>query len=69
MKTNFEELIPPAILFNLRQIENMGLIKISMSKKLIGQKKLEMVKIGQKIYLSRLELIRYLEANTIPAAG
>lgn len=69
MKTNFDQLIPNAILFNLREIEEMGLIKICMTKKLIANKELEIVKIGNKLHLSRVELLRYLEANTIGAAS
>lgn len=65
MKTNFNELIPNAILFNLRQIEEMGLIKVDMAKKLIANRSLEIVKIGNKIHITRSELIRFLVANTI----
>ena len=65
MKTNFDELIPKAILFNLKEIEEMGLIKICMAKKLISNRELEIVKIGNKIHIARSELIRYLVTNTI----
>lgn len=65
MKTNYNDLIPKAILFNLRQIEDMGIVKISMAKKLITNKELEIVKIGNKIHISRDELLRFIEANTI----
>lgn len=65
MKSNFDELIPKAILFNLRQIEEIGLIKVDMLKKLIANRELEIVKIGNKIHITRSELIRFLVANTI----
>ncbi|MFA6137171.1 MAG: DNA-binding protein [Sulfurimonas sp.] len=61
--------IPNRILFNLRELENLGLIKISMAKKIISNGKLEIVKIGNRIHVARSEIIRYLEANTIVAAS
>lgn len=67
MKANYSEMLPKAILFNLKEIEDMGLIKVNMAKKLIANRELEIVKIGSKIHISRQELIRYMEANTIHA--
>ena len=64
--TNFNELIPQGVVFNLKQIEDMNLIKTDMSKKLIYAGELETVKIGKKLHVSRTELIRYLENNTVP---
>jgi hypothetical protein len=69
MKTNYDALIPKAILFNLRQIEDMGLIKVDMAKKLIAKNELEFVKIGNKIHISRDVLIKFIESNTIEAAS
>ncbi len=69
MKTNFNELIPNAILFNLRQIEEMGLIKVDMAKKLIANRSLEIVKIGNRIHVSRVALLKFIESNTIEAAS
>ena len=66
MTTNYDTLIPQGILFNLRQIEDMNLIKMDMTKKLIYKQKIEVVKIGSKLHVSRTELIRFLEENTIP---
>ena len=43
----------------------MNIIKIDMAKKLIYKQKLEVVKIGNKLYLSRAELIQFLEENTV----
>jgi len=65
MKTNFDNLIPQGVLFNLKQIETFGIIKIDMAKKLISKGEIEIVKIGNKIHISRTEIIRFLEANTI----
>ena len=67
MQTNYDELIPEGIIFNLKQIEAMKLIKVDMAKKLILNGELEFVKIGNKLHLSRAVIINYLEKNTIPA--
>jgi len=67
MQTDYDKLIPKGVIFNLKQIEEMGIIKIDMAKKLIYKGQIEIVKIGSKLHLSRTELIRYLESNTIPA--
>ena len=69
MKTDFNLLLPAKILFNLREIEELGLIRINMMKKLIHHKELEIVKIGNKIHVSRTELIRYLSENTLGLTG
>jgi len=66
MRTNYNELIPQGVLFNLAQIQDMGLLKTDMAKKLIAKGILEFVKIGNKIHIARTELIRYLEDNTVP---
>jgi len=65
MKTNYDELIPKGVIFNLKEIEEMNIIKIDMAKKLIAKNEIEVVKIGNKLHISRSELIRYLEVNTI----
>ena len=65
MITNYDNLIPQGVLFNLKQVEDMNLIKIDMAKKLISKNELETVKIGSKIHISRTELIRYLNDNTV----
>ena len=67
MITNFEELIPKGVLFSIKQINDMNLIKSDMLKKLIYQRAIEVVKIGTKNFISRTALIAFLEANTIPA--
>lgn len=66
MQTDYDKIIPKGVIFNLKQIEDMGIIKTDMAKKLIYKGRLEVVKIGRKLHLSRTELIRYLENNTIP---
>lgn len=64
--TDFNTLIPDGILFSIRQIDDMSLIKSDMLKKLIYNREIEVLKIGSKNFISRTSLIAYLEANTIP---
>jgi hypothetical protein len=67
--TNYEDLLPQGVLFNLKEVEQMNLIKVDMAKKLISKKELIIVKVGRKIHISRQELIRFLEVNTIAVAS
>ena len=67
MSTDFEQLIPQGVLFSIKQINDMNLIKSDMLKKLIYQRAIEVVKIGNKNFISRTALIAFLEENTIPA--
>jgi hypothetical protein len=67
MITNFEEILPQGILFSIKQINDMNLIKSDMLKKLIYRREIEVVKVGTKNFISRTALIAFLEANTIPA--
>ena len=69
MTTDYNDLIPQQVLFNLRQIEDMNIIKIDMAKKLIQKRILEVVKVGNKLHVSRTVLIQFLERNTILASG
>ena len=64
MSTDYNLIIPNKILFNLKEIEEIGLIKTDMVKKLVYNRYLEVVKIGNKLHISREELINYLESNT-----
>ena len=66
--TNYQDLLPQGIIFNLKQIEDFSILKVSMAKKLIHNGELESVKIGNKIHISRTELIRFLEENTVQAS-
>jgi hypothetical protein len=67
MRTNYDKLIPKGVIFNLKQVEEMKIIKIEMAKKLIRKGEIEVVKIGNKLHVPRSELVRYLESNTIAA--
>ena len=64
MSIDYNLIIPNRILFNLKEIEEIGLIKTDMAKKLVYNGYLEVVKIGNKLHISREELINYLESNT-----
>ena len=64
MSTDYNLIIPNKILFNLKEIEDIGIIKTDMAKKLVYNGYLEVVKIGNKLHISREELINYLESNT-----
>ena len=68
-KTNYNEIIPEGVLFNLADVQDMKLIKISTAKKMNDKGLIEIVKIGNKIHISRLELIRYLQDQTIPKSA
>ncbi|MGM0518762.1 MAG: DNA-binding protein [Campylobacterota bacterium] len=65
MNTDFEKLIPKQVLFSIKDIDELGIIKSDMCKKLLYRGELEVVKIGSKNYFSRTEIIRYLESQTI----
>ena len=67
MITNFETLIPQGVLFSIKQINDMNLIRSDMLKKLIYNRAIEVVKIGSKNFISRTALISFLEENTILA--
>jgi len=67
MQTDYDSIIPPGVLFNLKEVEEMKILKVAMAKKLIAKRELETVKIGNKLHLSRAVLIRYLGDNTIYA--
>ena len=66
MCTNFEEIIPKKVLFSIKEIADLGIIKSDLCKKLILNRKIEVIKLGNKNFISRAELIRYLLSNTIP---
>jgi hypothetical protein len=65
--TNFDLLIPKGILFSIREIEEMRIIKSDLLKKLIYKQKIEVTKLASKNFISRSSLIGYLESNTIAA--
>jgi len=66
---NFEELIPKGILFSIKDIDTMGIIKSDMLRKLIYNRAITVVKQGAKNFIARSTLIEYLEANVIPSVN
>ena len=67
MITNFEELIPEGVLFSIKQINDIGIIKSDLLKKLIYAYKIEVTKLNSKNFISRQALIAYLTKNTFKA--
>ena len=67
MHTNFEDLIPKKVLFSIKEIAELGIIKSDMCKKLIYNRKIESVKLGTKNFITRTELIKYLKSSTVSA--
>lgn len=65
--TDYNSLLPEGILFSIKQINDMNLIKSDMLKKLIYNREIEVIKIGAKNFISRTVLIAYLIKNTVPA--
>ena len=64
---NYDELLPKGILFSIKEIDDLGLIKSDMLKKLIYNREIEVVKVGTKNFISRSVLILFLKKNTLPA--
>ena len=67
--TNFEEILPDLVLFNLKQLEDFGVLKTPTAKKLINQGKIEAIKIGAKLHITKAEVIRYLTDRTLKRVG
>jgi len=67
MLTDFDKLLPEGILFSIKKINDMNLIKSDMLKKLIYNRAIEVTKMGTKNFISRTALIAFLEDNTIVA--
>ena len=67
MFEKYDLLVPQGVIFNLKEIEEMKILKTDMAKKLIYDNELAIVKIGKKIHISRTELIKFLIDNTIGA--
>lgn len=62
------EILPKKVLFNLKAIEEVGIAKVSTMKKIISNGEIPIVKIGNKIHVKRIDLIRFIDANTIEMA-
>ena len=51
MNVNYDLLLPSKILFSLKEIEDLGVIKTNMAKNLVYRGFLKVVKIGNKIHI------------------
>ena len=60
----YEQLLPQQVLFSLKDLQDIGVLKVSTAKKLINEDKLTATKIGVKLFIPRPEIIRYLDVNT-----
>lgn len=67
MTQDVESTIPNQVLFNLKVIEELGIAKVSMMKKIISKGEISIVKIGNKIHVTRAELIKFINDNTVNA--
>lgn len=67
MTADYKSIIPNKVLFNLKEVEQMGIFKVDMAKKLIRKKELEVTKIGTKLHIARDVLIKFLEKHTVGA--
>ena len=59
-----EELLPKRISFSLRELQDLGFLKIPTAKKLIRQKKIKAFKVGNKNYILRDEVLDFIKRNT-----
>lgn len=63
--TNFQTLVPKKPIQSFKEISDFGLISQGMLFKLYRSGQIEVIKIGNRNNVSRDEIIRYLEQNTI----
>lgn len=61
---NYDKQLPAGLIFNLFEMDQLAILNKPMAKKLIHNGKLEHILIGNKIHLSRFELVRYFSSNT-----
>jgi len=61
---NYDHQLGPGFKFNLKELHDAKVLNINMVKKLINQGELEYIKIGNKIHISRFELVRYFSDIT-----
>ena len=60
-----EDLKPKKISFSLKELEELGFIKIPTAKKLIRLNQLKSFKIGVKHFVLREAVLEYIKDNTI----
>ena len=64
--TDFQKLVPKKSILSFKEISDAGLITQGLLFKLYRSGKIEVIKLGNRNNVSRDEIIRYLEENTIP---
>ncbi len=63
MKTDYNELLPFWVHFNIAELDELHIIKKDMAKKLFAKGLMKKKLIGNKVHVTRIELIRYLESE------
>lgn len=63
-KVNFEKELPEQILFSLTNLDDIGVLKRTTAKKFIADGLIISTRIGKKHYISRSEILRFLDENT-----
>lgn len=64
-KQIYGEKLPDLFMFPLIELQNKGVLKVSMAKKLLSLGLIESVKIGSKHFITKEEILRYLVENTV----
>jgi hypothetical protein len=64
-KKTYEDNLPNQFMFPLTELQSIGVLKISMAKKLLSLGLIESVKIGSKHFITKEEILRYLVENTV----
>ena len=67
MIPDFEILLPEGLLFSIKDIDSMGLIKKDMLRKIILHQEITVIKLGCKNFIDRQTLINYLISCMTPA--
>jgi len=65
---DIEKSLPKQIMFSLRDLQNIGFMKVSTLKKFINQGDINAVKVGAKFFILRDEVIRYFDENIVKTA-
>jgi len=66
--TNYDKQLPAGFKFSLRELEDARIIDVAMAKKLIKANTFVYMKIGNKLHITRDELLRYFNENTFRKA-
>ncbi len=59
-----EELLPKKVSFSLKELEELGFIKITTAKKLISEKKIKAFRVGIKYFILRDEVVNFVNKNS-----